>query len=101
MTTQPLSAAGNGSASAPAATDPTTGLRVGTFAVGTFEQAGRAFPALVHPDGGVVDLSDRFRDLHEVFDDWQSNFAILGDIAAEPGRAVLRVDDLHPLPPLS
>jgi 2,4-didehydro-3-deoxy-L-rhamnonate hydrolase len=88
------------SAATPAPTDPATGLRIGTFAVGTFEQAGRSFPALVHPDGSVVDLSDRFRDLHEVFDEWETNFAILGDIAAEPGRAVLRVDDLHPLPPL-
>lgn len=85
----------------PDATDPTTGLRVGTFALGTFSSAGRAFPALVHPDGAAVDLSNRFRDLHEVFDDWETNLAVLGDIAAGPAATTLHVDDLHPLPPLS
>jgi len=85
----------------PDATDPTTGPRVGTFALGTFSSAGRAFPALVHPDAAAVDLSDRFRDLHEVFDDWETNFAVLGDIAAGSAATTLHVDDLHPLPPLS
>lgn len=88
-------------AGAPAVTDPATGLRVGTFAVGTFSAAGRSFPALVHPDGAVVDVSDRFGDLHEVFDDWETNFAVLGDVAATTGAATLHVDDLRPLPPLS
>lgn len=84
----------------PAVTDPATGLRVGTFAVGTFSSAGRCFPALVHPDGAVVDVSDWFGDLHEVFDDWETNFAVLGDVAARTGAATLHVDDLRPLPPL-
>ena len=81
--------------------DPATGLRVGTFAVGTFESAGRALPALVHPDGSVLDLSDRFRDTHEILDDWETNFTVLGDLSAEPARATLRVEKLRPLPPLS
>ncbi len=84
-----------------AETDPSTGLRTGTFAVGTFEQAGRTFPALVHPDGRVVDLSDRFRDLHEVFDDWATNFAVLGDLSALASEPALRIEDLRPRPPLS
>ncbi|MBA2946843.1 fumarylacetoacetate hydrolase family protein [Streptomyces himalayensis] len=83
------------------AIDPSTGLRVGTFAVGTFAAAGRSFPALVHADGAVADLSDRFGDLHEVFDDWETNFAVLCDIADTAGAATLRLDALHPLPPLS
>ncbi|MCZ0999470.1 fumarylacetoacetate hydrolase family protein [Streptomyces mirabilis] len=82
-------------------TDPATGLRVGTFAVGTFSSAGRSFPALVHADGSVADVSDRFGDLHQVFDDWEANFAVLGDIAARKGAATLHLDDLRPLPPLS
>ncbi|WP_306316609.1 MULTISPECIES: fumarylacetoacetate hydrolase family protein [unclassified Streptomyces] len=89
------------SQAAPEPTDPATGLRTGTFAVGTFEESGRAFPALVHPDGSVVDLSDRFRDLHEVFDDWARNFELLGDIAATSAAATRRLADLRPLPPLA
>jgi 2,4-diketo-3-deoxy-L-fuconate hydrolase len=83
------------------AVDPATNLRTGTFGVGTFESAGRGFPALVRADGSVVDLSDRFRDTHEIFDDWETNFPILGDLSAESTRATLRVEDLRPLPPLS
>ena len=83
------------------AVDPATGLRAGTFAVGTFASGGRSFPALVHPDGSVVDLSDRFRDTHEIFDDWERIFAVLGDLSAESGRATLHLDDLRPLPPLA
>ena len=85
---------------APAATDPATGLRVGTFALGTFEVDGRGFPALVHPDGRVLDLSERFADLHRVFDDWQTSFAVLGDLSVESARATLRIEDLQALPPL-
>src|SRR6188472_3199290 len=84
-----------------AAVDPTTGLRVGTFAVGTFALDGREFPAIVHPDGAVVDLSDRFRDTHEIFDDWDRNFAVLGDLSTESGRAPLRLENLHARPPLA
>lgn len=91
---QPVTAAGT-------AVDPATNLRVGTFAVGTFESAGRSFPALVRADGTVVDLSDRFRDTHDIFDDWTMNFAVLGDLSAESGREALRIEDLRPLPPLS
>jgi 2,4-didehydro-3-deoxy-L-rhamnonate hydrolase len=82
------------------ATDPATGLKVGTFALGTFEHDGRAFPALVRADGAVTDLSDRFRDLHEVFEDWDRNFAVLGDIAETTANAALRIESLRPLPPL-
>lgn len=95
MTTAPRPAA-----STSATTDPATGLRAGTFAVGTFESAGRSFPALVHPEGAVLDLSDRFRDLHEVFGDWLGNFAVLGELA-QSARPTLRVDELRPLPPLA
>ena len=86
--------------SAGPAVDPATGLRTGTFGVGTFGSAGRTFPALVHPDGSVVDLSDRFADTHQIFDDWATNFAVLGDVSADSSRATLRIDDLHALPPL-
>jgi 2,4-diketo-3-deoxy-L-fuconate hydrolase len=81
--------------------DPATGLRVGTFAIGTFASDGRDFPALVHPDGAVADLSDRFWDTHAIFDDWERNFAVLGDLSAESGRATLRVEDLRARPPLA
>jgi 2-keto-4-pentenoate hydratase/2-oxohepta-3-ene-1,7-dioic acid hydratase in catechol pathway len=87
--------------SAASAVDPATGLRVGTFAVGTFASGGREFAALVHPDGAVADLSDRFRDTHEIFDDWDRNFTVLGDLSAESGRATLRLEDLHARPPLA
>jgi 2,4-diketo-3-deoxy-L-fuconate hydrolase len=82
-------------------TDPATGLRTGTFAVGTFASGDRSFPALVHPDGTVVDLFERFRDLHEVFDDWDTNVAVLGDLSSGTPQAPLRIEDLRALPPLS
>lgn len=81
--------------------DPATGLRVGTFAIGTFASAGRDFPALVHPDGAVADLSDRFRDTHAIFDDWERNFAVLGDLSVASGRATLHLSDLRARPPLA
>ena len=86
---------------ATSAANPMTNLRQGTFGIGSFQSAGRVFPALVHPDGSVADLSDRFRDTHEIFDGWQTSFPILSDLAAEAGRATLRVEDLRPRPPLA
>jgi 2,4-didehydro-3-deoxy-L-rhamnonate hydrolase len=87
---------------APAGVDPATGLRVGTFAIGTFASAeGGDFPALVHPDGSALDLSDRFRDTHEIFADWERNFALLGDLSAESGTATLQLSELRARPPLA
>ncbi len=86
--------------SAPAAADPATGLRVGTFALATFQIDDRAFPTLVHSDGSVLDLSEWCADLHQVFDDWEANFAVLEDLSVESGRPTLRIEDLRPLPPL-
>ena len=86
------------------AVDPTTNLKVDTFAIGTFatsQTPGRSFPALVHPDGAVADLSDQFTDTHAVFDDWSTNFPRLGDRAATAGSATLHIGDLIARPPLA
>ncbi|NAZ81522.1 fumarylacetoacetate hydrolase family protein [Kineococcus sp. R8] len=85
----------------PDAPDERTGLRRDTFALATYSEAGRPFPALVGSDGTVTDLSDRFRDLHEVFDGWSVNFAVLGDLWASSGRAIRPLAGLRPLPPLA
>jgi len=81
--------------------DPVTGLRAGTFAVATLADGPRAFPALVDAGGAVTDLSDRFGDLHEVFDDWATNLQVIGDRWADASRPTRPVEGLRPLPPLS
>jgi 2,4-didehydro-3-deoxy-L-rhamnonate hydrolase len=82
--------------------DTATGLKRGTFGLGTFAAGqGSPFPALVNPDGTVVDLSARYRDLHAVLDDWDRSFAKLVDIAANPSWPLHTYADLRPLPPLS
>ena len=63
-----------------------TGLAEGTFGVGTFSDDGRRFPALVKPDGGVVDLSGRFQDTHSIFDDWERNFDVLDELVTRSTR---------------
>jgi 2-keto-4-pentenoate hydratase/2-oxohepta-3-ene-1,7-dioic acid hydratase in catechol pathway len=82
---------------------PNTGLRLGSFGIGTYAPAGggRAFAGLVHPDGRVVDLSNEFRDTHALFDDWARNFDRLVDIAARPGAAQHDFSALRPLQPLA
>jgi 2,4-didehydro-3-deoxy-L-rhamnonate hydrolase len=80
--------------------DPVTGLRRGTFGIGTFAHRDRVFPALVRADGGVVDISGKFRDTHEIFDDWAVNFDVL--VATEAtARAILRIGEVRALPPLA
>ncbi|GHE58935.1 fumarylacetoacetate hydrolase family protein [Streptomyces capitiformicae] len=83
------------------AVDPATGLRADTFALGTFADGERSFPALVGADGTVTDLSDRFRDLHEVFDDWGRNLQLVGNLWADASRTTRPLASLRPLPPLS
>jgi 2-keto-4-pentenoate hydratase/2-oxohepta-3-ene-1,7-dioic acid hydratase in catechol pathway len=80
--------------------DPATGLKVGSFAIASLSDGSRAFPALVLPDGGVLDLSTRFADTHSIFDDWASSCELLGQLAANEPPA-LRFDDLEALPPLA
>jgi 2-keto-4-pentenoate hydratase/2-oxohepta-3-ene-1,7-dioic acid hydratase in catechol pathway len=77
-----------------------TGLRPGTFAVATLQEGPRAFPALVRPDGDVVDVSDRYADTHAIFDDWAGAFPLLADLEST-APAGLRYERLRPLPPLA
>ncbi|MYQ30438.1 fumarylacetoacetate hydrolase family protein [Streptomyces sp. SID4956] len=79
---------------------PVTGLVQGTFGIGTFAAGHRIFPALVRPDGGAVDVSERFHDTHAVFDDWPAAFAVLSRTAAD-APSTHHLDDLRPLPPLA
>lgn len=81
---------------------PATGLFKGSFGIGTYRTGdGRSFPGLVHPDGRTVDLSARWHDTHEIFDDWQRNFDALVDIAAKPDAAQHDFAALKPLKPLA
>lgn len=82
--------------------DDATGLRTGSFGIGTYRTAeGRSFPGLVHPDGRTVDLSGRWSDTHQIFDDWQRNFDALVDIAARADAAQHDFAALTPLKPLA
>ncbi len=83
--------------------DPATGLRKGSFGIGTYaaKPGGQAFPGLVLPDGRVANLSTRWRDTHEIFDDWERNFDALVDIAAKPSGEQHDFNLLQLLKPLS
>ncbi len=80
---------------------PATGLRHGSFGIGTFSDGNRCFAALVKPDGRVMDLSSRFRDTHQIFDDWQRNFDALVDLDARADAAQHDFAALRSLPPLA
>lgn len=80
--------------------DTTTGLRKGSFGIGTFSDGSRTFPGLVKPDGRVIDLSSMYKDTLDIFEDWQSNFDKLLAVAAN-GDALFDFGALRPLPPIS
>jgi len=76
-----------------------TGLASGSFGIGTYAAPGAApFPGIVLPDGTVLDLSDRWRDTHAIFDDWDRSFDALVDIAAKRAGRQLDFPALHALP---
>jgi 2,4-didehydro-3-deoxy-L-rhamnonate hydrolase len=81
--------------------DSSTGLLKGTFAIGTFAQGDRKFPAVVLPDGSAADASELYADTHAIFDDWETAFGRLGDLAARSSSATLRVETLTALPPIA
>lgn len=81
--------------------DSATGLKKGSFGIGTFSSKGRNFPGIVKPDGAVLDISAQFRDTHEIFDDWQKNFDALVALDRKSQESGLRITDLSVLPPLS
>ena len=81
--------------------DPATGLLKGTFGISTLADGKRRFPALVLPDGGVIDVSSSYADTHAIFDEWDTAFDVLQEIAAKPGAATLRFEALQALPPLA
>ena len=85
----------------PEGINPNTGLVNGSFGIGTYRVAGRAFPGLVQPDGGVFDLSDIWPDTHAILDDWDRAFDRLHDIAARGGDAPYRLEAVEKLPVLS
>lgn len=83
------------------AIDPATGLRRGSFGIATLSTGARTLPALVLPDGAVLDLSEHCVDTHALFADWERQFDRLVDLAAQPHRAFAQFDALQPLPPLA
>jgi 2-keto-4-pentenoate hydratase/2-oxohepta-3-ene-1,7-dioic acid hydratase in catechol pathway len=79
------------------------GIPDGAFALGTFAVGDEiASPGLVHADGRVVDISQSWTTLHDVFDDWGSAWPALEAIArSAPGAAEHRYATLRPLVPLA
>lgn len=80
--------------------DPRTGLARGAFGFGTFQHAGRVFPAIVRADGGVIDVSDRFADTHAILNAWNRNLDVLRDLARTRPSS-LEYSQVVPLPPLA
>jgi 2-keto-4-pentenoate hydratase/2-oxohepta-3-ene-1,7-dioic acid hydratase in catechol pathway len=78
-----------------------TGLRSGSFGIATLAEGEREFPALVLPDGAVLDLAAEVADTHALFADWPRWFDRLVDLAAQPHRAVASFAELRRLPPLA
>ena len=81
--------------------DPATGLPAGSFGIGTYRADGRAFPGVVRPDGGVIDVSGDYADTHAILDDWDRAFDRLEAIARTAPDGGLRFDRLTALPPLA
>lgn len=81
--------------------NPVTGLRSGSFGIATLADAARSFPALVLPDGGVIDVAGLYSDTHALFNDWPRAFDRLVDLAAQPGRATASFAELRALAPLA
>lgn len=79
--------------------DTTTGLFEDTFGIGTFEYNNAKVPALVRANGNSINLSDQYRDTHEIFDDWDHNFDSLVTIAATE-RVDFEYSNAHALKPL-
>jgi 2,4-diketo-3-deoxy-L-fuconate hydrolase len=69
-----------------------TGLKDGTFGLGTFARDGREFPGLARADGGVIDLSPHFASTRE---------ALTAPLAEHAGGAVFaRYDELEVRAPI-
>ncbi len=81
-------------------TDAATGLRKGSFGIGTYADGGRSFPGLVKPDGKVIDLSSRFADTLAILADWERNFDQLVSVSAN-AEAQHDFASLRALPPIA
>ena len=79
-----------------------TGLASGSFGIGTFAAGdGQAYPGVVLPDGTVLDVSDRWRDTHAIFDNWERAFDALVDVAARRAGPQAEFSELRALPCVS
>lgn len=82
--------------------DPKTGLVSGSFGVGTYSRKGeQSFAGMVLPGGAVFDLSDRYHDTHELFDDWDRAVEWMNDLAVKQDRDAIDFDSLRIHPVLS
>ncbi len=80
--------------------DPATGLYPGSFGIGTFDSGSAPFPAVVRPDGGVVNVAFHFPDTHAIFDDWPRAFDTLTRVS-QNAADTHHLDNLRALPPLA
>ena len=75
------------------------GLAEDTFGVARLHDGEREFPAIVRPDGTVVDVTPLYADTHLLFADWDRAFEALGDLSTSTESTGFFVD-YRPLPPL-
>lgn len=66
--------------------NPATGLFENTFGIGTYVLGDTKVPGLVRADGQAINLSDLYRDTHEIFEDWDRNFDALVDLVDNRSR---------------
>lgn len=76
------------------------GLADGTFGVARLSDGTREFPAIVRPDGTVLDVSPHYGGTHELFADWSQAFLLLCDLADSTATTgdFLSLRALPPLP---
>ena len=76
-----------------------TGMAEGTFGLSRLTDGGRAFHAIVRPNGEVIDISGSFATSHEIYGDWARNFDRLQKLAESESHQGLNQDDFRFLPP--
>jgi 2-keto-4-pentenoate hydratase/2-oxohepta-3-ene-1,7-dioic acid hydratase in catechol pathway len=82
--------------------DKNTGLAKGSFGIGSFRRSGGPeFPALVLPDGAVLELTQHYHDTHAILDDWDRALDRLHQLAQRRDQPQWVFDDLEPRPVLA
>ncbi|WP_207208115.1 hypothetical protein [Salipiger sp. IMCC34102] len=79
--------------------DTTTGLGKDTFGLARVSDGTRSYPALVRPNGEVLDLTASYARANDIYEDWPRAFDRLVDLNEREAAGGVGINDLHLLPP--